>query len=100
LPVHPGCVISGDTLSVSKPDPAPLLLAAAQLGIPPQNCLYIGDAARDVEAGQRAGMATLVAAYGYLTQDDIPTAWGAGGMVASPLEILPHVKRWLENRKR
>jgi phosphoglycolate phosphatase len=100
LPVHPGCVISGDTLSVSKPDPAPLLLAAAQLGIPPQNCLYIGDAARDVEAGQRAGMATLVAAYGYLTQDDIPTDWGAGGMVDSPLEILPHVKRWLENRKR
>lgn len=100
LPVPPGCVISGDTLPVSKPDPAPLLLAAAQLGVSPQNCLYIGDAARDVEAGKRAGMATLVAAYGYLTQDDIPSAWGAGGLIASPPEILPHVMRWLESQRR
>ena len=100
LPVLPGCVISGDTLPVSKPDPAPLLLAAEQLGICPQDCLYIGDAARDVEAGQRAGMATLVATYGYLTEDDRPTAWGAGGLVESPREILPHVERWLESRKR
>lgn len=95
LPVAPGCVVSGDTLPVSKPDPAPLLLAATQLGVAAEHCLYIGDAARDVEAGLRAGMATLVATYGYLTDDDRPESWGAGALVDSPHEILSHVERWL-----
>lgn len=99
LPVPPGCVVSGDTLPVSKPDPAPLLLAASQLGVPAGDCLYVGDAARDIEAGHRAGMATLVAAYGYLTEDDIPTTWGAGGLVESPREIMLHVENWLRTRK-
>lgn len=71
------CIVSGDTLSVRKPDPAPLLLACDVAGVDPETSIYIGDAERDIEAGQRAGMATIAAAYGYITADDDPREWDA-----------------------
>jgi N-acetyl-D-muramate 6-phosphate phosphatase len=49
-----GCVVSGDTLPQRKPHPAPLLLAASQLSLAPAQCLYVGDAERDVQSA-RAG---------------------------------------------
>src|ERR1700733_8475152 len=41
-------IVSGDTLAERKPHPAPLLHAAAKLGVSPSQCIYIGDAERDV----------------------------------------------------
>lgn len=69
--------VSGDTLSVRKPDPEPLLHACRLAGVRPARVIYVGDASRDIEAGRRAGMATVAAAYGYITEDDDPAAWGA-----------------------
>ena len=46
-----GVVVSGDTLLARKPDPAPLLHAATELGLSPAECIYIGDAERDVFGG-------------------------------------------------
>ena len=83
-----GCVVSGDTLPVRKPHPRPLLHAAETLGLAPAECTYVGDAERDVQAGRAAGMRTLVAGFGYLGADDRPAAWGADGILASPLELL------------
>lgn len=83
-----GCVVSGDTLSERKPHPMPLLHAAETLGLQPQQCTYVGDAERDIQAGRAAGMRTIVASFGYLGVDDDPTAWGPDGIVASPLELL------------
>ena len=57
----------------------------------PAQCLYVGDAARDIEAGRVAGMQTLVALFGYISQDDRPQTWGANGMINEPREIL----QWL-----
>jgi len=71
------CAISGDTLSVRKPEPDPLLLGCDIAGVDAYRSIYIGDAARDIEAGQRAGVATIAAAYGYITDDDDPREWGA-----------------------
>jgi len=82
-----GCVVSGDTLSVRKPDPAPLLLASDILGVDPGMTIYIGDAGRDIEAGQRAGMATIAAAYGYITEDDDPREWDADVIAMSTEEL-------------
>ncbi|MCC6206697.1 MAG: phosphoglycolate phosphatase, partial [Gammaproteobacteria bacterium] len=82
------CVISGDSTRNRKPHPEPLLHASALVGVAPEQCLYIGDAQRDIEAGRAAGMKTLVALFGYLGQDDRPQEWDADGMIDSPLEIL------------
>ena len=82
------CVISGDTTTNRKPHPEPMLLACRQSGAPAEACIYVGDAQRDVEAGRRAGMRTLVALFGYLGRDDYPDTWGADGLIRAPEEIL------------
>ncbi|MFN3198045.1 MAG: HAD family hydrolase [Bradymonadia bacterium] len=51
-----GCVFGGDTLPTRKPDPGPLLEAAAALEVPPARCLYVGDTEVDAEAASRAEM--------------------------------------------
>ncbi len=82
-----GTIVSGDRLPQRKPDPAPLLLAARELDLPPGSCVYIGDAPRDVEAGRAAGMKTVAAAFGYIRPHEDPTAWGADFLVRQPHEI-------------
>ncbi len=86
-------IISGDTLPEQKPHPAPMLLACREAGSNAAECLYLGDAERDITAGRNAGMQTLVALYGYIGNEDHPANWGADGLVNSPLELLP----WLEH---
>jgi phosphoglycolate phosphatase len=88
LTARAGCIVSGDTTAYAKPHPEPLLHASRVLAVPPAACLFVGDAERDIEAGRRAGMRTLVARFGYLGPDDRPASWGADGLVDSPGEIL------------
>lgn len=88
LTARAGCIVSGDTTAHAKPHPEPLLHASRVLAVPPAACLFVGDAERDIEAGRRAGMRTLVARFGYLGPDDRPESWGADGFVDTPGEIL------------
>jgi phosphoglycolate phosphatase len=82
------CVVSGDDAPRPKPYPDTLFLACEQSGVNPQNCWYVGDAERDIEAGRAAGMQTVVAMYGYLSETDQPENWGADVFVNAPLELL------------
>lgn len=84
------CAISGDTLPQRKPDPAPLFLAADQAGLQAEACIYVGDAARDIEAGRAAGMHTVGVEYGYIA-DDPPSSWNADVVVADPAELTHYV---------
>ncbi|NIW25528.1 MAG: HAD-IA family hydrolase [Gammaproteobacteria bacterium] len=88
LDSRPACVISGDRLPVRKPHPAPLRLAAEEIGFDPAQCVYVGDAQRDIEAGRAAGMATIAAAYGYIRQNEDPVDWGADLVIRHPDELL------------
>ena len=47
-----------------KPEPDPLLHAAAALGVAPCDCVYVGDAAVDVLAARAAGMASVAVTWG------------------------------------
>lgn len=86
------CVVSGDTTANRKPHPEPMLHACRLAGSEPAECLYVGDAARDIEAGKAAGMRTLVALFGYIGEEDQPERWGADGMIQMPADIL----EWLD----
>ncbi len=88
------CVVSGDTLSERKPHPAPMLHACEQAGSLPAQCVYIGDARRDIEAGNNAGMHTLVALFGYIAADDDTDSWQADAAISTPDGLLS----WLDNR--
>lgn len=79
--------ISGDTLIVKKPNPEPLLHACKAMNVKPENCWYVGDAHRDIEAGNRANMLSIVANWGY-TQDDIPVSeWQADVILENPDQL-------------
>ncbi|MBO0611530.1 MAG: hypothetical protein RL122_1735 [Pseudomonadota bacterium] len=88
LDTRAGCVIGGDTLAVAKPHPQPLLLGATRCGVAPQQCLYVGDAERDIVAGRDAGMTTLIAEWGYLNANNEHHHWPADGSIANPTDIL------------
>ena len=64
-------VISGDTLPRSKPDPLPLLHAAAHFGAEPAAALMIGDSISDVKAARAAGFTIFCMSYGYNHGQDI-----------------------------
>lgn len=81
------CAVSGDTLAQRKPHPAPLLFACEQAGVPPRRAVYVGDASRDIQAGQAAGMLTIAAAYGYIVPGDDPASWKADAVVAEAKEL-------------
>ncbi|MES9962725.1 MAG: HAD-IA family hydrolase [Candidatus Sedimenticola sp. 20ELBAFRAG] len=82
------CIVSGDTTANSKPHPEPILHACELAGGSAAECLYVGDAERDIEAGRVAGTATLTALFGYIGDEDKPGEWGADGSVDTPTEII------------
>ena len=82
------CIVSGDTTARSKPDPMPMLHACTLAGSAGQQCVYVGDAQRDIEAGRRAGMHTLAARFGYLRPGDNPDDWGADKVIELPQDII------------
>ncbi|WP_199103991.1 HAD family hydrolase [Aquitalea sp. ASV11] len=88
---RPAVTVSGDTVGVPKPDPAPMLHAASQIGIAPEHCLYVGDAERDIQAGRVVGMKTVLASWGYISAQDQPEQWGADISINHPLELLQHL---------
>lgn len=82
------CVVSGDTTPHAKPHPAPIHHALAACGVEPARALYVGDDLRDVQAGQAAGVATVIAAYGYLGEHADIASWGGDHVIASPPQLL------------
>jgi 2-phosphoglycolate phosphatase len=84
-------VISGDTLPVKKPDPAPVLLACERSGLEPAHTLFVGDDRRDIEAGAGAGLFTVAVSWGYLDGGD-PHDWGADVVVDHPAELARLLK--------
>ncbi|MHA6204188.1 HAD family hydrolase [Dyella soli] len=79
-------VVSGDTLPVKKPDPAPVLLACERAGLEPARCLFVGDDRRDVLAGHAAGLYTVAVRWGYLDGGD-PDQWGADLVIDHPADL-------------
>ncbi|MFT5225197.1 MAG: 2-phosphoglycolate phosphatase [Polaribacter sp.] len=83
-------VICGDTLEFKKPHPQPLIVAAETIGIKCENCIYVGDDKRDIDAGNSANMITLSAAYGYIEANTNLAGWKADGNLDQPLDLLSH----------
>ena len=81
-------LVCGDTTPHSKPHPAPLLEAAQRIGVPPAECVYVGDDLRDVQAGRAAGMLTIAVAWGYLGQGEPIDQWGADHVIDAPHQLL------------
>ena len=85
-------VISGDTLAKKKPDPEPLLHAAAFFGCQPGDALMIGDSVSDVAAARAAGFQIVCMSYGYNHGVDIRDAH-PDAVIDSLTEIYPLLEK-------
>lgn len=99
LGLYTDCAVTvgGDTTDHPKPHPAPLLYAAEKAGYHPDHCIYIGDDQRDIIAGKAAGMATVVANYGYGTENAEVHTWGADAVADTPLLVWEAVQAWVRS---
>jgi len=87
------CIVSGDTLTTSKPSPEPILHACKLISQQPNECLYVGDSKVDIIACKAAGNLSLAALYGYIPANDDPKSWNADGYIQEPRDII----HWLNN---
>jgi N-acetyl-D-muramate 6-phosphate phosphatase len=81
-------LVSGDCLPQKKPEPEPILYACELAGVSAGRSVYVGDDARDIEAGRRAGTMTVAVTWGYLAGED-PHAWDADLVITEPSQLLP-----------
>lgn len=77
---HFAQVFGGDSFERRKPDPLPLLRAAAALGSTLQRTLAIGDSANDALAARAAGCPLVLVSYGY-NHGEAVHGLGADGVV-------------------
>ena len=64
-------VVGGDEVSRPKPEPDLPRHAAKALGLPPNECVVVGDSPVDILAGRAAGMLTVAVTYGYGKLDEL-----------------------------
>ena len=86
--IPPAVVVSGDTCGESKPSVKPMLYACGQIHADPQHTLYVGDAERDIQAGRNSGMTTVLAEWGYISDEDDTDSWQPDYRIATPIELI------------
>lgn len=95
-------LVCPDDVKNTKPDPEPMFLAVDRLNqtfgtnIKCENCIYVGDHIRDIEAGNSANMRTILAGYGYIPPEDKGDlmAWGADEMIHSVAQLIASLDGW------
>ena len=88
-------LVCPDDVKNTKPDPEPLYKACNDIQLNPEQCIYVGDHARDIEAGKRAGMPTIAAGYGYVHTQDEAQNWQATWCVETSKQLHTLLKTLL-----
>lgn len=79
--------ICPDMVTHTKPHPEPMFKAASILGVKAEDCIYVGDHRRDIDAGRNAGMVTVAAAWGYVLEGESAHDWQADHTVDTVAEL-------------
>lgn len=82
------CIVSSDSTKNRKPHPEPMYYACRLTDAQPEECVYVGDARRDIEAGQNAGMRTIIAEYGYIADTENTEEWQADHSIQRPSQLF------------
>ncbi|WP_299018265.1 HAD family hydrolase [uncultured Photobacterium sp.] len=91
-------VVCGDTLTVAKPHPEPLLYASELLGVPHTDCAYIGDIEKDMIAARAASMHGYVAGWGYIGEHHSPRTWQSSGILPTPESLIDTLEKQKNDR--
>ncbi len=84
-------VVCADQVSQSKPSPEGILLACQTLNRKPNECIYVGDHKRDIDAGKNANMETIAVTWGYVPKTVRLEDWQPDHIVNTSQEIADHL---------
>ena len=80
-------VICPDHVTLPKPHPEAILLACKEIATAPEDCLYVGDHVRDIDAGRAAGTRNIAAAWGYIEAGQVIADWQADWIVEQSQQL-------------
>ena len=70
-----------------QPDPASAIETAQRLGVPPAECLYVGDSGIDMQTARAAHMCSVGALWGFRGKEELLKD-GAQFLIKRPSEVL------------
>ena len=85
------CLVTGDMVEKSKPEPDSLLMASGKLNKEPNIIAYVGDDRRDIQAGKQAGMITVAADFGFVFNNSIISSWNPDYIITKPDQLLDKI---------
>ncbi len=80
-------MIGGRSSLPKKPDPAAALLIAKELGVLPNQCIYLGDSDVDIQTARNGNLYAVGAAWGFRGREELMAA-GADAVISHPMELL------------
>ena len=84
------CAVGEKTGVRTKPHPDTLLAAVEKLGVPLEQCVYVGDSEVDVETARNAGMDGIAVVWGFRDEEELLRA-GAEVLVHSMNELKERI---------
>tara|TARA_B100001093_G_C26840633_1_gene1020380 strand:- start:176 stop:841 length:666 start_codon:yes stop_codon:yes gene_type:complete len=85
------CVITGDMVLNAKPAIDGLIKAAEKIQCNVNEIIYVGDDERDIIAGRDAGMHTIAADFGFISEDINIRSWNADLIIHDALELKDYI---------
>lgn len=79
-----------------KPDPALPNMAAADLGVEPKECLFVGDSDVDIVTAHNFGAVAIGALWGFRSREEL-AARNAEHLIEDPAEIIKIVREYNHN---
>lgn len=73
-----------------KPDPTSVNMIMEELGVSPDECLYVGDTSTDMQTGRNAGIFKIGVLWGFRDREDLKDA---DIIIENPNEITEAVRR-------
>jgi phosphoglycolate phosphatase len=70
-----------------KPDPAMPRLAMSELGVSPEQCVFVGDSGVDIQTGKNCGAYPVGVLWGFRGRDELLQN-GAKELISEPSELL------------
>ena len=75
----------------AKPDPTLTLIAMEELGVKPQECVFLGDSGMDVKTAVNSGALPVGELWGFRGREELLQN-GAKYIIETPLELLSIIK--------
>ena len=85
------CVITGDMVLNAKPAIDGLIKAAEEIECNVDEIMYVGDDERDIIAGRDAGMNTVAADFGFISNDINVRSWNSDLIIYNALELKDYI---------